>query len=118
MVLEQKYTELDNKLVNISKCNQFIVITFLNDIDAFVVSEVKNNIKQIVKNDNGQRNVMIDLAKIEFIDSYAVGLFVSLLKILHKNNKKLIFAGASGQPQSILNIVGLNEDVVSFIDNI
>lgn len=103
--------------VKISKKDGCITITFLDDIDAYTVSEFKDNIKSEVNN-SGKSDILMDISKVEFIDSHAVGLFVSLLKIAHKNNCKMIFIGANGQPKSILNIVGLNDDVVSFVKTI
>lgn len=59
-------------------------------------------------------NIVVDLAGVEFLDSHGVGLFVSLLKRAHMNKGKLYFAGASGQPASVLNMVGFSGNSIIY----
>jgi anti-anti-sigma factor len=63
-------------------------------------------------------NIIIDLRRVEFMDSHGVGFFASLLKKTHNNKGCLIFVGAAAQPAAVLNMVGFNSPHVTYCDNI
>ncbi|MBU6475652.1 MAG: STAS domain-containing protein [Alphaproteobacteria bacterium] len=88
------------------------VIRFFGFIDAAVTEEARGVIAAKIPEDC--RNVIVDLAKVEFLDSHGVGMFVSLLKKAHKNGGRLFFIAAEGQPAAVLNIVGFNSTLVTY----
>ncbi len=63
------------------------------------------------------KNIIVDLTDVEFIDSHCIGFFVSLLKNAHSKKGNLIILGAKGQPESVLQMVGFNNKLVSYCDN-
>lgn len=88
------------------------VITFSGFVDAASVEEAKPALQRLVP--VTCPHIVVDLAGVEFLDSHGVGLFVSLLKRAHMNKGKLYFAGASGQPASVLNMVGFSGNTIVY----
>lgn len=91
------------------------LIRFFGFVDAGTVLKIKPTLQQKISPDC--RNLIIDLQQVDFLDSHGVGLFVSFLKQIHKNNGKIIFAGAEGQPSSVLSMVGFNGKLVTYCEN-
>lgn len=88
------------------------VITFRGQMDAATVQQIKPALQQALSVDAAR--IIVDLSKVEFLDSHGVGLFVSLLKRAHMNRGRLILAGADGQPAAVLLMVGFNGELVSY----
>ncbi|MFH1159154.1 MAG: STAS domain-containing protein [Pseudomonadota bacterium] len=95
---------------------RFSVIRFFGFVDAGTVERARSVIDAEIP--AGCPNIIIDLEKVEFLDSHGVGLFASLLKKVHGNNGLLVFAGASAQPASVLNIVGFNGSLVTYCEDL
>ncbi|MBI1216511.1 MAG: STAS domain-containing protein [Alphaproteobacteria bacterium] len=93
--------------------DDYVLISFSGFIDASVVQMARPVLLEKVPPTCG--HIIIDLAGVDFLDSHGVGLFVSLLKRAHANRGHLYFAGADGQPASVLRMVGFsNGDLVSY----
>ena len=90
----------------------YALIRFSGFIDAAAVMQIKPLLQQQLPASAG--NIVVDLEKVEFLDSHGVGLFVSLLKRAHHNNGRLVLASAAGQPASVLQMVGFNGELVSY----
>lgn len=85
---------------------EFSVIRFFNFVDAGTIEHIHPLITEKIP--AACVNIIIDLEKVEFLDSHGVGFFVSLLKKAHGNKGRLFFSGATAQPASVLNMVGFN----------
>ena len=90
----------------------YALITFRGQMDAATVQKIKPVLLAQLPVDIS--NIIVDLAKVEFLDSHGVGLFVSLLKRAHMHRGRLALAGAHGQPQSVLLMVGFNGELVTY----
>lgn len=86
-------------------------IRFFGFIDASTVEAIRPTLLE--KLGDRQSDIVIDMRKVDFLDSHGVGLFVSLLKRASKGGGKLYIAGSEGQPASVLQMVGLNEKLVT-----
>ncbi len=93
----------------------FSTIRFFGYVDAATTEDARGVIAAKIPENSG--NIVIDLAQVEFLDSHGVGLFVSLLKKAHKNGGRLFIISAEGQPASVLNIVGFNNTLVTYCEN-
>lgn len=87
-------------------------LVFAGDLDAETVEQIKPAIQAQLPQECAQ--IIIDLANVGFIDSHGVGLFVSLLKRVHRRGGRLVIAAAAGQPAAVLKMVGLNGALVSY----
>ncbi len=94
----------------------YALIRFSGFVDASTVLQARPVLQQQVP--PATTNFVVDLAEADFLDSHGVGLFVTLLKRAHANRGHIIFAGASGQPLSVLQMVGFNGDQVQYFGSL
>lgn len=95
---------------------QWTLIRFFGFVDASTVQQLKPSLQSQIPRQN--RNIIVDLKEVGFLDSHGVGLFVSLLKQVHRNKGSMLIACASGQPASVLQMVGLNGTLVTYCDSV
>lgn len=94
---------------------EYTLLRFSGNVDAYSVEKTRPEVLSSVP--ETAANIIIDLTKVEFLDSHGVGMLVSLLKRSHKNNGKTFFAGAAPQPLSVLKMVGFNNTIVTYTQN-
>lgn len=105
-----------NNVFEIQPMPQFTLIRFYGFVDASTVSQIRPVLHERLS--DTCRHIVVDLREVGFLDSHGVGLFVSLLKLAHKNNGRIVFAAAKGQPSSVLQMVGFNGGLVSYCHDI
>mgnify|MGYP000945073588 CR=1 FL=1 len=103
-IITQNY-ELQNR-------DNYSIITFAGELDAHIVETLGPAMQAQL--DDTCRHLVVDLGQVGFIDSHGVGLFVKLLKRVHRRHGQFIIAGAEGQPAAVLRMVGLNKDLVTY----
>lgn len=91
---------------------ELTLVRFFGFVDAATVQQIRPAIQRQIPAQSC--NLVIDLKDVGFLDSHGIGLFVSFLKQAHRNSGRIIFAGATGQPASMLRMVGLNGAHVSY----
>ena len=91
---------------------ELTLLRFFGFVDAATVQQIKPALQKQIPAQC--YNLIIDLKDVGFLDSHGVGLFVSFLKQAHRNKGRIIFTGASGQPASVLQMVGLNGALVTY----
>lgn len=94
---------------------ELTLVRFFGFVDAATVQQIKPALQRQIPAQS--YNLVIDLKDVGFLDSHGVGLFVSFLKQAHRNNGRIVFAGATGQPASVLQMVGLNGALVTYCAN-
>jgi len=75
--------------------------------------EIKPVILDSIKNNE---NVVFILKKTEFMDSLAIGLITNAYKKLDEIGKKLYLVGPTEDVYDLLEVTGLMESVITFID--
>ena len=101
--------------IEIKHIQNMFYVRFGCDLDSTTVSEVRETVNNI--DDITEKNILIDLSSVHFVDSHGVGLFASFLKSAHGNGGVLAFSGVHDQPKSVLEMVGFNEKIVKFFEN-
>ena len=104
-----------NDVLQIVNDPKFSTIKLTGFIDAAIIKEIRPVIDE--KLSPSCNIIIVDLEEAEFLDSHGVGFFVSLLKKVHAKKGKLIFVGAHDQPESVLKMVGFNNDIVTYCEN-
>ena len=104
-----------NSTYEIENREKYALICFSGFVDASTVVQARPVLQQQVP--ATARNFIVDLSGADFHVSHGVGLFVSLLKRAHANRGHIIFAGASGQPLSVLQMVGFNGELVQYFES-
>lgn len=95
---------------------RYALIRFSGFVDASTVVKARPVLQQNIP--ATAKNFIVDLSAADFLDSHGVGLFVTLLKRAHANRGHIIFAGAGGQPLSVLQMVGFNGELVEYKDDL
>lgn len=105
-----------NSTYDIENHDNYALIRFSGFVDASTVVQARPVLQQQVP--ATAKNFVVDLSAADFLDSHGVGLFVSLLKRAHANRGHIIFAGAGGQPLSVLQMVGFNGELVQYFESL
>ena len=106
---------LDIPKFTVEKNGSFTIIRFNCDLDASIIPEIRKEMNEHKELNN--TSFIVDLSAVSFLDSHGIGLFASLLKKAHSNNGQLAFSGTDGQPKSVLNMVGFNNNIVKYYTN-
>lgn len=77
-----------------------------SDIDSFNVSFLKDKLRDQV--DNGYYNIIMDLAKVRFMDSAALGILVSGMKACNQNSGTLGIINPSDNVSNLFQITHLD----------
>jgi anti-sigma B factor antagonist len=84
-----------------------LVLSFAEPMS--LVGERSRQLKEQIRADitDGRRQFVVDLGRVEFIDSSGLGALISALKLLRANGGELKLANASEPVQSVLEITKL-----------
>lgn len=89
-----------------SQLGQYLVVEVReNRLDARIALSIKNYL--IEKFDQGTFNLVIDLKEVNFIDSSALGAFVTALKLLG-NRGSLVLAGVNENVMEIFRLTRMD----------
>lgn len=103
----------EHSTVHLENIEGLPVLKFAGDIDAAFVREMRPRLEQQLST-SLKPGYILDLSGVHFLDSHGIGFFVSLLKRAHAARGRLGIVGAKDQPLSVLNMVGLNSDLVKY----
>lgn len=81
------------------------VAKVVGDIDAFTVPDLRASLEGALN--RGCTSIVLDLGRVSYLDSSALGLIVWLNRILEPKEGKLVLASATGDVTRILEISGL-----------
>ncbi len=76
------------------------IFTIEEDFDAAAVAVLKPAFEELAA---GEEDVVLDLSRVEFIDSSGVGAIVFLYKRLRARNLTLLLRDPKGQPLGLLS---------------
>lgn len=99
--------------VNTTVC----VVRLCGEVDMSTVPQVRSSVESAVL--SGCDNVVLDLSKVTYADSSALGLIVWLDRLLEPRSGKLVLAGAQrdvGRVLELSGLIGLAPTIVSAAD--
>jgi len=82
------------------------IITLGGRFDAAAVAAARSSLERIPA--EGRHDVYIDLSRVTFIDSSALGLCVFLFKRLAAERRKLFFIEPIGQPRRLITLLRID----------
>ena len=82
------------------------VLRFDGDIHFANANDVREILFDALR--NGARDLVIDLSRVEFLDSCAIGVMIKVLKTVQDRGGRLILAGVNRHILKILDITHLN----------
>lgn len=86
-----------------------IVVVLRGRLDDMAVAAVRPQLERIPY--AGVRDVYVDLRRVTYIDSAAVGALVFLFKRLVSQQRRLVLAGAVGQPRRLLELLRIDRAI-------
>lgn len=92
--------------IEISTVENVSIIRPQSDIDSFNVSFLKDKLRDLV--DNGCFNIIMDLEKVRFMDSAALGILVSGMKTCMQNSGTLGIINPSRNVENLFRITHLD----------
>lgn len=79
-------------------------ITVDGEVDASSSIHLDNALEASFSN---QKNILLDLEKLEYISSAGLGVFISRLEEVKEKNINLVFYGMNENVRQVFNILGL-----------
>jgi anti-sigma B factor antagonist len=93
-----------------------VVVAAHGKLDALRAADAK---AALLERTAGARAVVVDLGKLELIDSSGVGVFISLFKRARSEGGRVVFAAIGGQPREIFRLLRLDQslDTAASVDD-
>jgi anti-anti-sigma factor len=86
--------------------NKLVITPEVNRLDISNAKEFKNLITSVIE--EGEKNLVLDLSQVEFMDSTALGVIASLFKKLKEVNGELELCSLSPLVNELFDITRLN----------
>ena len=94
--------------------NGDLVLSLSGEMDAHGCSQIRPTLEEIVATAQ-DKNVLLDLNKVEFIDSSGIGAIVYLFKRLKAQQQTLVIRGVHGQPKELMELLRVGSAIpISF----
>src|SRR4051812_48657875 len=87
------------------------IVALSGKLDDAAVDEIRPELEQLAV--EGRESVYVDLQGVSYIDAAAVGALAFLFKRLVTRGRKLVLAGATGQPRRLLELLRIDRVVES-----
>lgn len=95
-----------------------LVLSLNGELKIVSAEDCKNLINTLI-NEAEAKKVIMDIAKLEFLDSAGLAVFISAYKKMSVENGKLAICGLRGQPRNIFEISNMQKiiDVYPTLDD-
>jgi anti-anti-sigma factor len=90
---------------SIEQAENHALVAVDGDLDSAEVQDMRDDVEAVIV---AGRPVIIDISKVEFIDSSGIGLIVHVYKSLTARKIKVVLSGASEQPLELLKATQLD----------
>ncbi len=87
--------------------SNYDLITIIGEVDASSSIELDNAISEAIE--SGHKSFLVDCTSLEYISSAGLGVFMSYLEDLKKNNITMILFGLNDKVKNVFEILGLNQ---------
>jgi anti-sigma B factor antagonist len=91
--------------VSINEVGSSVSIIVTGDIEMMTIKEFKEKLLNLGQ--STEKDIEIDLSKVDYIDSSGVGVLISLLKIQKKKGKELRIKNVSDKVLDVLRLSSL-----------
>lgn len=80
------------------------------DLDALAIKSLRPDFTRL--GETAEADVVIDLSRVDFVDSSGVGALVFLYKRLAERERSLTLRGVHGQPRDLFAFLGMDKTIV------
>jgi len=85
-----------------------VLLLYLEGDDCLDCSTAADVRAEVLKTIDGSSDVVMDLSRVQFVDSAGLGVLITVFKATRKNGKKARFAGARPEVHHIMEVIHLN----------
>jgi anti-anti-sigma factor len=96
-------TDLDLK---IHKVNEIPVLDLSGDVDEFTCTKLRVALRDLLS--NGESRVVVNLARVNYMDSAGLGTLVGGLRRIMEADGGLVLSGPNPQIERVLSLTGLD----------
>jgi anti-sigma B factor antagonist len=93
--------------IEIQKNSEMVTLSVTGDIEMMSIKDFKNQLLDIGQNED--KDIGLDLSKVNYIDSSGVGVLISLLKLQKNKGKKLKILKVSPKVLNVLKLSSLSD---------
>jgi len=93
--------------IEVKETRDQVIVAVEGDIEMMTIKDFKEKLFDM--GHNIQKDIEIDLSKVDYIDSSGVGVLISLLKLQNKKGKKLKITKASPKVLNVLRLSSLSD---------
>lgn len=94
---------------NINTENGNIILKLSGEMDALGCSEIRPALEEVTNQPHP--HTVLDIQKINFIDSSGIGAIVFLFKRLKEQGRSLEIIGVQGQPQELMKLLRIDSAI-------
>jgi anti-sigma B factor antagonist len=95
--------------MDLSTVGEWVVIAVIGEIELATAPRLRQQVVTVVG--DGQIKIVLDLSKVDFVDSIGLGVIVSALKRVRGRNGDLIVAGPAPRVRALFELTRLDEIV-------
>ncbi|MBI3947066.1 MAG: STAS domain-containing protein [Armatimonadetes bacterium] len=96
-----------NLAVNVERADKVTIVDLVGELDAYTSLEVRETVVRLIE--EGARDIIINLEKVDFIDSVGLGTLVGCLKRTAEHGGTISLVCANPQIQKVFDITGLSK---------
>jgi len=86
--------------------NNVLYISLNGELDEYSAKNVRETVDALLE-ESSAKKIMLDLSKLDFMDSTGIGVILGRYKKLKQQNKPLMIANPSHSIDKILNLSGI-----------
>ena len=93
--------------VLVSRTDSAAVIELVGDVDLYNAPQLQEAIRELLA--SGQHRILVDLSRVEYIDSSGLGTLVGGLRRAREQDGDLTIRDASPRVRKVLTVTGLHK---------
>ena len=93
--------------IKLKKYSSTYIIEVVGDMDLYSAFELKNIVAKMIA--KGIRKYVVDLAKVDYIDSSGIGVLIHIYSTIKKSNRILKIANIHGSVEKVIKLTKLSQ---------
>ena len=94
--------------LNYCKKENIVIIYLQGHIDIYVASAIEKKINKLIASESAS-DLILNLNDVDYVSSAGLGIFISIMGILKKKQRKLVFCNMNDVVIKILGILNLTD---------
>lgn len=86
-----------------------LLVTLHGELDLVSAESVRESIDTELEKNSRIKNLVVDLAEVEFIDSSGLGMLLGRYRQVHRRGGKLVLIGPKPQVRRVLEMAGITK---------